>query len=146
MIHPGSTVNKKVFEEMLERKTGRAKKLDPRVYDLSMTGSRLLLIRDDPDEEYGGVIIPTTVAIKDPPGAGWVIAVGPLVGSGSSPHPHGVRCDEADDMLYKHIIFGMYTGSAFTTNPTERGWHGLFWIMTDRDVWMVQDEVVNDTI
>lgn len=125
-----------VMENRLKA-AGQPGNLDPRVYDLALCGSRILLVREESEKEYGNILIPDSVRVKNPPGAGYVVAVGNTVGQGTSPHPHGISLDHPSDLLYHRIVFGMYSGSEFITNAAEGGWQTHYWIMTDRDVWMV---------
>ncbi len=115
--------------------------LDPEVFNLSVTGARLLVVRDEAESSVGGIVIPETVRLKNPPGSGWVVSVGPAVGiAGTSQYPFGLDCDHPTDLLCKRIIFGMYSGSEFLTGIREGGFTTRFWIITARDIWMVDDQ------
>ncbi len=137
-IHTGWACEQEPFEKMYERCTGNARTFDPRVFKLAPCGSRILLVREEEVTKVGHVIIPDTTALKNPPGAGYIIAVGDMVGAGTSPHPHGVRCDNPAELLYKRIIFGMFSGAEFHTQSyKDGGFATAYWLLTDRDVWFV---------
>ena len=139
-VHTGWMCKQESFENMYFERTGEPRTFDPRIFNLSPCGSRMLVVREKAPEEYGntGLVVPETARQKNPPGAGYVVAVGNTVGMGSAPHPHGVNCENPGDLLYKRIIFGMFSGNEFITQPyKDGGYETTFWIMTDRDVWFV---------
>ena len=113
--------------------------LDPRVYEVSLTGHRILVAKDRAEEMYKGLIAKPMRSRKDEEnqsGSGWVISVGPLVGDGNSPHPTGLICDHPSAMLGKHVYFQMYTGKVFRTDESDDEFESKdsLVILTDRDV------------
>lgn len=143
-IHHGYTVDSTIFEKLISKHAGKDRRLAPPVYDMPMNGSRMLIIRDLAPEEYRmdedgpPIMIPDTAA-KDPPGIGFVVSVGDMVGQGQAPHPHGIQCETPADMLYQRVVFGMWSGKEFRVNFLQRGYECNFWVLTDRDVWMVDN-------
>lgn len=136
----GYVANQEDIEIIISAAANRERKLDPRVFKLAFVGSRMLIIRDLPQEEFGSIIIPSSVAEKEPPGAGWIVAIGDKVGTGSSPHPHGVYVpDEAypSALLGRRVLFGMWSGKELNLNAVERGPETKFWVTTDRDIWAI---------
>lgn len=113
--------------------------LEPMVYQLSITGHRLLVAKDRAEEMYRGVIAKPPRTVKDEEnqmGSGWVVSVGPLVGDGNSPHPTGVVCSHPTAMLGKHVYFQMYTGKVLRTDESDDEFESKdsLVILTDRDV------------
>ena len=125
-------------KEDIERVIGGHRSIDPAVFNLDVCGSRMLVIRDEPDATYGEskIIIPET-ARKDPVGAGWVVAVGSEVGVGTSPHPHGIRLEQPFEILGHRIVFGLWSGRELIVGPRDGGFETEFWMLTDRDVLAV---------
>ena len=146
-IHTGYVCEQEWFTKRYERITGNARKFDPRVFEYSPCGSRLLLVRDEQVTKLGsGLIIPDNTTAKNPPGSGYVIAVGDMVGQGTSPHPHGIRLTSPESLLYKRVIFGMFSGVEYITQPYhDGGFCTEYWINTDRDLffvdWSVEDKL-----
>ena len=139
-IHVGYTCQHEPFEKMYLERTGSDRKFDPRIFNMSPCGSRMLIVREEAAETVGtsNLIVPKIVQERNPPGAGYIVAVGDMVGRGTAPHPHGVRCNEPSELLYRRIIFGMYSGNEFVTQPyKDGGFATKYWIMTDRDVWFI---------
>jgi co-chaperonin GroES (HSP10) len=124
--------------EVLEPLVGR--RLPPFLYQMSMLGHRLLVARDTRQERSkGGIYIPRTTQEADQmsTGAGWVVAVGPLVGSGNAPHPVGLLCENPWDILAKHIFFFAYSGQVFKTSSEDREFISQYMVTTDRDIQSV---------
>ena len=140
-VFSGYACKQQAFEEMYERRTGETRTFDPQVFKYGGCGSRLLLVRDKNVSEVGGLFVPDNIQQKNPPGSGFVISVGDMVGQGTSPHPHGIRCEHPSNLLYQHIVFGMFSGNEYITKPyRDGGFVTEYWVMTDRDIWFVDWE------
>lgn len=140
MISTGYMIDQATIEKQLTEKWGEDVRLDPVIFNMHPQGARLLVIREEADKEHGGIIVPDTVRLKNPPGAGYVIGVGPDVGQpGGVQYPFGVVCEHPSDLLGARIIFGMHTGSEFLTDITEGGYRTRFWMITGRDIWMIDN-------
>lgn len=136
----GYACKQKAFQNLYFERTGDKREFDPRVFQMTPSGSRILVAREEAPEEFGdsGLIVPENVRQQNPPGAGWVIGVGDMVGKGTAPHPHGIRCLSPKDLLYKRIIFGMYGLNELVTQPyRDGGFETRFWVLTERDIWFV---------
>lgn len=130
----GYSIDPALFEPILGRE------LDPRVYQLDLLGHRLLIARDTAEELHKGLIaIPPAVAEREQweTGAGWVVAVGPFVGQGGSPHPVGLVCGHPKDVLGKHVFFFAHAGKVFKTDRSEGEFTAGLVILTDRDIQAV---------
>ena len=139
-VSTGWVAEHKAFEENYEHCTGKAVKFDPQIFDYAPCGSRILVCREEAESELrgSGIQIPDSVQERNPPGAGYIAVVGDMVGSGTAPHPHGVHCKDPSKLLYKRIIFGMFSGKEFTTRSyADGGFKTAFWILTDRDIWFI---------
>lgn len=139
-ISVGYIAEQTIFESHIFARTGERRSFDQRVFQMTPTGSRLMVVREKAPGEFGdtGIVIPESVQLKNPVGAGYVVSVGDMVGQGTAPHPHGVRCDSPRDLLYKRIVFGMYSGSEFITQAyRDGGFETVFWVLTERDIWFV---------
>lgn len=142
-ISTGWVAEQEKFEENYELCTGKAVKFDPKIFSYAPCGSRILICREEAAETFGesGIAIPQSVQQNEPPGAGYIAAVGDMVGSGTAPHPHGVRCNNPEKLLYKRVIFGQFSGREFITRSyADGGFKTVFWLLTDRDVWLIDWE------
>lgn len=120
---------------VLHSKLGR--ELPAEVYAQQLTGRRILVAPQPVDEKWGLLWKPRSMTEREKlqMGAGWVIAVGPLVGSVGAPHVAGsVLCDEPEDLLGRRILFKAYTGVALQLSQDEDEWGGSLVVMTDCDV------------
>jgi co-chaperonin GroES (HSP10) len=118
--------------------------LDPRVYQLDLLGHRILVAQDLAEEMYKGVIAKPKRSVDQEQremGSGRVVAVGPLVGDGNSPHPTGLVCAHPTDLLGKQVFYQMYAGKVFRTDDDDEEFGGVqaLIILTDRDVQAVNE-------
>jgi hypothetical protein len=99
----------------------------------------MLVAKDKAEDMFRGVIAKPKRAVQDEQnqmGSGWVVSVGPLVGAGNAPHPVGIICTRATDMLGRHVYFGMWAGNVFRTDEGDEEFKSKdsLVIMTDRDI------------
>jgi hypothetical protein len=128
--------------KILHEKIGR--ELPDEVYQQRITGRRILVAPQPTDEKWGLLWKPrsTTEREKLQMGAGWVIAVGPLVGKAGAPHVAGsVLCDAPEDLLGHKILFKAFTGVALQMSADEDEWGGSIVCMTDCDVLAIGEEL-----
>jgi co-chaperonin GroES (HSP10) len=121
----------------LHAKLGR--ELSPEVYDLILTGHRVLVVPEPVSERTKGLLYKPRSAIEREQlemGAGWVIAVGPLAGQLGAPHPVGAHCDHPADLLGRRVLFKAYSGVNLRTSEedTEFGGQYALLVLTDRDL------------
>lgn len=120
---------------LLHDKLGR--ELPEEVYRQQITGRRILVAPQPVDEKWGLLYKPRGAIEREKlqMGAGWVIAVGPLVGNPGAPHVAGsVLCSEPEDLLGHRVLYKAYTGVALQLDPDEDEWQGSLVVMTDCDV------------
>lgn len=128
---------------------GASRLIDKKIEKMDITGARIVILRDVLDTEWTStpedptaprIVIPATTAQKDPPGSGWVVSVGPAVGKNpmAAGHPYPVSLEHPVNLLYRHVIMGMYSGKELKTdNLRQGGFETDFLVMTDRDIWAV---------
>lgn len=141
MLLTGSSLPEPL-RKTLHEKLGR--ELPAEVYVQQITGRRILVAPQPVDEKWGLLWKPrsTTEAEKLQMGAGWVIAVGPLVGTAGAPHVAGsVLSDAPEDLLGRRILFKAYTGVALQMSKDEDEWGGSLVVMTDLDVLCIGEEL-----
>lgn len=121
--------------EMIERLAGRT--LPDEVFKLRPWGRRILVVRQEGPEEIGGIWLPDQA--KEPLSVGWVVAVGPLVGT---PHPeYGGWIGDPVDLLGRKVLFGKYAGQALLVGDRrETNYESLYTVLSDVDVWGDLDE------
>lgn len=118
------------------------------VFGLSMQGRRVLIAQDKVSEmARGNLILKPQQAVERQQreaGSGWIVAVGPLVGSPCPGAPAGaVECEHPADLIGAHVYYRMWSGSTgmilrvddeddeFTSSKLH------ITIMTDRDLQAV---------
>lgn len=89
-------------------------------------GHYLNVVVDLAPAKYGDIILPD--GGRERISAGYVIAVGPLVGTGS-PYPGGPSLNQPADLLGRRVVFGLSQGSVLRADLTERG--GEVLMLTD---------------
>lgn len=136
--------NKETLEKLISIGVKVPRKLDPRIFKLYPAGARMLIVKDLPVEEYGdsGIVIPPIVAEKDPPATGWVLSVGPMAGIGQAAHPYGLQVHNPADLLYRRVMFGIHVGRTVRTDFKSNLYETEFWLLTDRDIWVVDYNIV----
>lgn len=127
----------------LHERLGR--ELDPRIYELTLQGHRLLVAPDPVDRMHKGLLFMPASAIERQQinmAAGTIIAVGPLVGSPGAPHPVGALCRHPRDLLGAHIIYQAHSGFTLRTGPDDDEFGGptALVIMTDRDISVIDGQ------
>lgn len=136
MLITGSTLPESL-RKVLHEKLGR--ELPESVYSFSITGRRILVAPMPVDEKWGILWKPrgTQERQKLTMTIGWVIAVGPLVGTAGAPHVAGsVLCDKPEDLLGHMVLYKKYTGVPLQLDASEEEdeWAGSLVVMTDCDV------------
>lgn len=130
------------LRKILHEKIGR--ELPEEVYAQRITGRRILVAPQPVDERWGLLWKPRSMTEREKlqMGAGWVIAVGPLVGSAGIPHVAGsVLCDAPEDLLGHRVLFKAYTGTALQLSQDEDEWGGSLVVMTDCDCLAIGEEL-----
>ena len=122
-----------VEKELFEQVSGLP--LNEKILEVRPQGSRLIVLLNPPPEEFGGIILPEQWQQTEKAGSGWVVSVGPAVGSQCA-HPGGPNCAPWQ-LLYKQIIFGSYAGKVIRVDFYDRETKSPFVILTDRDIWAV---------
>lgn len=128
--------------KLLHEKLGR--ELPSEVYEQILTGRRILVAPQPVDEKWGLLWKPRSATEREKlqMGAGWVLAVGPLVGTPGAPHVAGsVLCDKPEDLLGCRVLFKAYTGVALQLEKEEDEWGGSLVVMTDCDVLAIQEGI-----
>lgn len=126
-IAPSYIVEQLRFEEI------SGLQLNPKVLELSPQGSRLIVLLNPPREHYGGLVLPEEYRTTEKSGSGWVVSVGPLVGTQCA-HPGG-PVGSPWALLYKQVIFGSYAGKVVQVEFFDTQTKSPFLMMTDRDLW-----------
>jgi hypothetical protein len=126
--------------EALAKKIGRT--LPDEVWAHSVSGHRILICPEPVSDRFKGLIYKPRSATEREGlemGAGWIIAVGPLAGSGDDWFPGGLFCKEPQDLLGLHVIFKSHSGVTIRTNEEDDEWGGkaALLVMTTRDILMV---------
>jgi len=124
----------------LHERIGR--ELPSEVWEHSPVGHRLLIVPEVVSERTQGMLYKPRTAIDREAlemGAGWVVAVGPLVGAPGAPHPVGIVCEHPRDLLGKHVLFKSHSGVNIKTDQddTEFGGKHALLVLTDRDILAV---------
>ena len=109
--------------------------VNPAVLLLKPQGHRLLVMLNPEPEEYKGIVLPDSYKAIAQGGSGWVLAAGPLAGSGG-PHPSTPMC-HPEELLYQQIIFGASVGKPVRVEFLDRRTKSAYLTMTDRDIWHV---------
>jgi co-chaperonin GroES (HSP10) len=133
----------------LEKRIGRS--LPPELWTRHLTGHRILVVPEPVSERTRGLLYKPRSAIEREQlemGAGWVVAVGPLVGQEGAPHPVGVLCSHPTSLLGRHVLFRQYSGVNLKTSQedTEFGGPYALIVLTDRDVLSVSSAEDENTI
>jgi co-chaperonin GroES (HSP10) len=131
---PGSTLPPS-RRAALAKKLGRD--LPEEVWSQHLTGHRLLVVPEPVSERTaGGVLFKPRSTVKRQElemGAGWVIAVGPLVGQPGAPHPGGLMCLRPEDALGAHVLYKQYSGTNLKVSEEDTEFEGNLIVLTDRD-------------
>lgn len=122
------------------------RELSPEVWEYQITGHRVLIVPEAVSERTRGLLYKPRSAVEREQlaqGAGWVIAVGPLVGQPGAGYPGGVLCGNPQDLLGCHVVWSRYTGVNLKTSEedTEFGGNYSLLVMTDRDLLAVREGV-----
>jgi len=125
------------LRERLARRIGR--ELPPEVWAYHPQGFRLLVAPEPVSERVGLLWKPRTTIDRQKlqAGAGWVIAVGPLVGSGGNTLAGSVLCPHPSVLLGHHVLFKMYSGTDLRISEEEEEFSGSLLMLTDRDILAV---------
>jgi len=124
--------------DALHAALGRA--LPPEVWELELTGFRILVAPEPVSERHKGLLYKPRSAVERESlamGAGWVIGVGPEVGSTPQAPPAGaLRLATPGAILGAKVIFKSYTGANLKTSEEDTEFGGQFslLILTDRDI------------
>jgi len=126
----------------LAEKLGR--ELSPEIWEHQLAGHRVLIVPEPVAERTKGLLYKPRSAVEREQmemGAGWVIAVGPLVGAPGAPHPVGVCCDDPRDLLGRHVLYRSFSGVNLKTSEEDHEFGGQFAliVLTDRDILAVGD-------
>ena len=120
-------------------KIGR--ELHPEVWELRMVGYRMLVVPEPAGETYKGLIHKPRSAQEREAlemGAGYVIAVGPLVGSDERANglAGAVGLSHPADLLGARVLYRAYAGTNLRTNEEDAEFGGKFslTVLTDRDI------------
>ena len=111
------------------------KPVNPKAFDIHPVGHRMLVVLDPVPETYGRIQLPEEYQAREKMGAGVIMSVGSLVGSGV-PFP-GSPMGDAWHFLYKHIVFGMHSGNVLRLDVMDREYHSGIIVLTDRDIWAI---------
>lgn len=97
-------------QSRLEKIVGR--ELDPFYFKCYPCGSKLHIVVEKVPEKYG--MISTTEQYRESAqramGVGYVMSAGPLAGKQQPGPIQGVLCDNPEDLLCQHVIFGGNVG------------------------------------
>jgi hypothetical protein len=126
--------------DRLAKKLGRV--LSEEVWQHSITGHRILVCPEPVSDRFKGLIYKPRSATEREGlemGAGWIIAVGPLAGSGDEWFPGGLIAKAPADLLGLHVIFKSHNGVNIKTSEEDTEFGGQFslLVMTTRDILMV---------
>lgn len=121
----------------LAKRLGRV--LSEEVWTHSITGHRVLIVPEPVADRYKGLLYKPRSATEREGlemGAGWIIAVGPLAGSGDDWYPGGILCKHPSDLLGLHVIFKSHNGINLRTSEEDTEFGGQFslLVMTTRDI------------
>ncbi len=120
-----------VTQERFEALTGLL--LNPKILEVRPQGHRLIVLLNPAPEQHSGLILPEEWRDREKTGSGWVVSVGPLVGTGC-PHPGGPLAHPSA-MLYRQVVFGSYAGKVLQVEFYDRQMKAPFVVLTDRDIW-----------
>jgi hypothetical protein len=134
----------------LHEKLGRD--LGPEVWDLHMTGHRLLIAPEPVSDRMGSGLLYKVRSQKDREalemGAGWIIGAGPLAGfmgegAGAQAYPVGLLLRRGTEdptspgvLLGLHVLYRQYSGINLKTNAEDAefgGTHSLI-VLPTRDI------------
>lgn len=109
------------------------------VWEVNLTGHRVLIAQDKASEMARGLIHKPASTVRQEQreaGAGYIIAVGPMVGQPGAPHPVGLECTHPADLLGAHCYHASWTGKVFRTDEADEEFdtESHLVIMTDRDI------------
>ena len=126
--------------DALAKRLGRV--LAEEVWDHTVTGHRILICPEAVQDKYKGLLYKPRSATEREGlemGAGWIIAVGPLAGSGDDWYPGGLLCEHPSDLLGLHVVFKSHSGTTIKTSEEDTEFGGQFalLVMTTRDVLMI---------
>ena len=113
------------------------KPVNPKAFDIHPVGHRMLVVLDPVPETYGRLQLPEEYQSREKMGAGIIMSVGSLVGSGV-PFP-GSPLGDSSEFLYKHIVFGMHSGNVLRLDVMDREYHSGIIVLTDRDIWAIDN-------
>ena len=133
MIQEGATLPLPL-RKMLHEKIGR--ELPAEIYQQQITGRRILVAPHPVDEKVGLLWKPRSATEREKlqMGAGWVVSVGPQVGTPAPNIAGSVLCEHPSDLLGKRVLYKAYTGVALQLEKEEDEWGGSLVVMTDCDV------------
>lgn len=119
--------------EVLEKVVGHP--IPDDVWEFVPWGHRLVVVREEPAEMRGSIIIPDVA--RKPYTRGWVISAGHQVGTPSAHFPHA--CPLAgNDLVGRKVMFGAFAGTVLQPDVEfgVRGSHeGKYVILTDADLF-----------
>ena len=123
--------------EALQKRLGR--ELSEEVWAHSITGHRILICPEPVQDRYKGLLFkPRSAQEREglEMGAGWIIAAGPLAGSGDDWFPGGILCQNPSDLLGLHVIFKSHSGVTIKTNEDDEEFQGkhVLLVLTTRDI------------
>lgn len=139
MLSVGCCLNQDQRDK-LAKKLGRV--LSEEVWTYSVTGHRILICPEPVQTTYKGLIHKPRSAQEREAlevGAGWIISVGPMAGSGDEWFPGGLRCEQPHELLGLKVLFQSHSGKVIKTSDEDTEFGGQFslLVMTTRDVLMV---------
>lgn len=136
--HPGCCLPEGPRRNALHAALGRT--LPDEVWELHLTGFRILVAPEPVGERHKGLLWKPRSAVERESlamGAGWVIAVGPEVGSTPQAPPAGaLNCPHPVDILGAKVVFRAYSGANLKTSEEDTEFGGQFslLVLTDRDI------------
>ena len=121
-----------------EAETLTQQHLMPRAFDWGPQGGRILVVVDQVPDRVGSIYLTEEQQDMQQAGTGWIIAVGPDAGHTYSQNTVGaVESDSPEDLLGRHIMFGMARGQAIRFSVFDSDYDSSILLMTPLDIWMI---------
>lgn len=108
----------------------------PWAWAISLWGPRVLVAQDRPDEKIGSIHIPG--AHQEPPGAGWIIKLGPDVGSDRNTFqlPSG---EPNYVWVGRKVLFTRWAGVPLMQHTKADELAGTYLVMNEADIFGTSD-------
>jgi hypothetical protein len=132
----GYSIRQAAFEEM----TGII--LNPKVWEISPIGQRIIVALSPKADRYGAVILPDTSS-ADMNNHGWVISVGTTCNT-ETQIPGGPAITHPAELLGLHWYFDLSGGRVLQLGISDSTFDAPLRVLTIRDLWIVDSAPWND--